>query len=138
LAIPSGTLLVVTSPRTPRDITEALYGLDRDNVKLISGRKPRFPVLLTDADEIFVTGDSVAMLSEAVLMGKPVGIVPIDFSAEGQRRLDKKPESRRDLRRFWASLRERGLAGTLDRPAAGQVADPAVTAADAVKALLSD
>lgn len=138
LAIPTGTLLAVTSPRTPPDITHALDGLDRDNVKVISGRSPRFPVLLADADELFVTGDSVAMLSEAVLTGKPVGIVPIDFSAEGQRRLEKRPESTRDLRRFWASLRERGLAGTLDRSIAGQVADPAATAADAVKALLSD
>jgi mitochondrial fission protein ELM1 len=138
LAIPGGTLLAVTSPRTPPDITRALGTIDRDNVQLVSGRIPRFPVLLADADEIYVTGDSVAMLSEAVLTGKPVGIVPIDFSAEGQRRLERRPESTRDLRRFWASLRERGLAGTLDRPVAGHVADPAATAADAVKALLGD
>ena len=138
LALPSGTLIAVTSPRTPPGITRALQSLDRPNMQLISGRSPRFPILLADADEIFVTGDSVAMLSEAVLTGKPVGIVPIEFSAEGQRRLEKKAASTRDLRRFWASLRERGLAGTLDRPVAGQVADPAATAADAVKALLGD
>ena len=138
LAIANGTLLAVISPRTPPDITQALGTIDHGNVRLVSGRSPRFPVLLADADEIFVTGDSVAMLSEAVLTGKPVGIVPIEFSAEGERRLSNKPDSTRDLRRFWASLRERGLAGTLDRPVAGQVADPAATAADAVKALLGD
>ena len=115
-----------------------MRGLDRVDVRLVTGREPRFPVLLADADEIFVTGDSIAMLSEAVLSGKPVGIIPIELSQEGQRALGGDPAGKRDLRRFWASLRDRGLAGTIDKPAAGQLADPAATAADAVKALLGD
>jgi mitochondrial fission protein ELM1 len=136
LATPSGTAIAVTSPRTPTEIISALYALDCPNLHIISGKEPRFPILLADADEIFVTGDSVAMLSEAVLAGKPVGIVPIDQSIKGQRRLERRPALTRDLRRFWASLRDRGLAGSLDNPVAGQVADPATTAADAIRALL--
>jgi mitochondrial fission protein ELM1 len=138
LAIPNGTVIAVTSPRTPPEVVAALVGLDRPNLHLVTGRSPRFSTLLADADEIFVTGDSVAMLSEAVVTGKPVGIVPIDLNAEGQRRLERRPDTTRDLRRFWASLRERGLAGTLERPVAGQIADTAATAADAVRALLGD
>jgi len=138
LAARDGTVIAVTSPRTPPDIASALQGVERTNVRVITSREPRFPVLLTDADEIFVTGDSIAMLSEAVLSGKPVGIIPIDLSEEGQRVLGHDPSGNRDLRRFWASLRDRGLAGTIDRPATGQLADPAATAADAVKALLGD
>jgi hypothetical protein len=52
--------------------------------------------------------------------------------------LGRDPSGNRDLRRFWASLRDRGLAGTIEKPVAGQLADPAATAADAVKALLGD
>jgi mitochondrial fission protein ELM1 len=138
LAERDGTLIAVTSPRTPPGIVGALQAIDAPNLQLVTGREPRFPVLLADADEIFVTGDSVAMLSEAVLTGKPVGIIPIDPSGEGQRVLGRDPGGNRDLRRFWSSLRDRGLAGTIDKPVGGQTADPAATAADAVKALLGD
>ena len=138
LAGRDGTLIAVTRPRTPADISSALQSLDRSNVRVLTDREPRFPVLLTDADEIFVTGDSIAMLSEAVLSGKPVGIIPIDLSDEGQRVLGRDASGNRDLRRFWASLRDRGLAGTIEKPVAGQLADPAATAADAVRALLGD
>ena len=136
LAAKDGTLIAATSPRTPPEIIAALE--KADGCELVAGGHPRFPVLLADADEIHVTGDSVAMLSEAVLSGKPVGIVPIELSAQGRRVLGRDPRGNRDLRRFWASLRDRGLAGTIDHPVAGQLADPAATAADAVKALLGD
>jgi mitochondrial fission protein ELM1 len=131
-----GSLIVVTSPRTPPDIVAAIESAGIGT--LVTGREPRFPVLLADADEIFVTGDSIAMLSEAVLSGKPVGVIPIAMSDDGQRVLGKDPSRNRDLRRFWSNLRDRGLAGTIDKPVAGQLADPAATAADAVKALLGD
>jgi hypothetical protein len=138
LAERDGTVIAVTSPRTPTDIASALQALDRPNVRVVAGREPRFPVLLNDADEIFVTGDSIAMLSEAVLSGKPVGVIPIELSEEGQRVLGRDPSGNRDLRRFWASLRDRGLVGSIEKPMSGQLADPAATAADAVKALLGD
>jgi mitochondrial fission protein ELM1 len=128
------TVIAVTSPRTPPEIAEALS----DSDAVVAPPEYRFAVLLADADEVHVTGDSVAMLSEAVLSGKPVGIIPIEMSSEGHRVLGKNPRSKRDLRRFWASLRDAGLAGTIDRPVAGQIANPADMAADAVKALLGD
>ena len=138
LARRGGTPIAVTSPRTPPEITSTLETLDGENIRVITDGEPRFPVLLADADEIHVTGDSVAMLSEAVLSGKPVGIIPIEPSDQGQRVLGRDPRGNRDLRRFWSSLRDHGLAGTIDHPVAGQVADPAATAADAVKALLGN
>ena len=138
LTIPSGSVLAVTSRRTSPDILAALMALDRPNLHIISGPSPRFAILLADADEIFVTGDSADMLSEAALSGKPVGIVPVAMSPHGERTLGRNPAAYRDLRRFWASLRDHGLAGTLDQPIAGDVADPAAAAADAVKTLLSD
>ena len=136
LASRNGTLITATSPRTPPKIAQALKAAGTGI--LVTGRDPRFPVLLADADEVHVTGDSVAMLSEAVLSGKPVGIVPIELSDLGKRVLGRDPVGNRDLRRFWWSLREHGLAGTIDHPVAGQLADPAATAADAVRALLGD
>ena len=138
LAAQSGTTIVVTSPRTPDYVTSALAAHAPGEIRLVTGSDPRFATLLGDADEIHVTGDSVAMLSEAVLSGKPVGIVPIELDTHGQNVLGRHPETNRDLRRFWASLSDRGLAGSLDHPKAGQIADPAATAADAIRALLGD
>jgi len=60
------------------------------------------------ADEVVVTGDSMSMVTEAVLTGKPVGLLPLDLSDKGARKLGvfAAPEGsgskRRDMRRFWA------------------------------------
>ena len=35
--------------------------------------RPSYPALIEAADEIFVTADSVAMVADAVMTGKPVG-----------------------------------------------------------------
>ena len=91
-----------------------------DNCRFVEDRKPRFPVLLADADEIFVTADSVSMVSEAILTGKPVGMIPIELSAlraPAPRRdaLRAEPASG-DLRRFWDEPRGRGMIGTIDAP----------------------
>ena len=112
--------------------------------QLVDGAFPRFPVLLDHADEIFVTGDSVSMLSEAILTGKPVGLVPIEQDDEGRRKLGDAPQKagpdarRRDLRRFWDYLREEQLIGTVDRPIASKIENPVDTAARAVCNLLGD
>ena len=101
-------------------------------------------VLLDEADEIFVTGDSVSMLSEAILTGKPVGLVPIEQDEKGRRKLGDVPQDigpdarRRDLRRFWNYLRDEGLIGTVDNPVAAKVENPVETAARAVRKLLGD
>ena len=111
---------------------------------LVDGDFPRFPVLLNQADEIFVTGDSVSMLSEAILTGKPVGLVPIEQDDKGRRQLGDAPQAagpdarRRDLRRFWDYLRGEKLIGTVDRPLAARVENPVETAARAARGLLGD
>ena len=101
---------------------------------------PRFPLLMAQADEIFVTADSVSMLSEAVQTGKPVGMVPITLSPKGKRLIGEqgeRPSGRRDLRRIWQSLREQQLVGTIDRPIAGEShLSAARQAVDAVRRLM--
>lgn len=137
-----GTLIVVTSRRTDPQVTEAVGKVLMPAAQLVDGAFPRFPVLLNQADEIFVTGDSVSMLSEAILTGKPVGLVPIEQDEKGRRKLGRVPQDagpharRRDLRRFWDYLSERKLVGTVDKPVAGKIENPVATAARAVRELL--
>lgn len=139
-----GTLVVATSRRTDPDIVEAVRSSLAPNAMLVDGDFPRFPVLLNQADEIFVTGDSVSMLSEAILTGKPVGLVPIEQDDKGRRQLGDAPQAagpdarRRDLRRFWDYLRGEKLIGTVDRPLAARVENPVETAARAARGLLGD
>jgi len=137
-----GSLVVVTSRRTDPDVTAKVRAFLSASDRLVDGSVPRFPVLLDRADEIFVTGDSVSMLSEAILTGKPVGLVPIEQDEKGRRKLGNAPQDigpdarRRDLRRFWNYLREEGLVGTVDNPVAAKVENPVKTAARAVRGLL--
>jgi hypothetical protein len=79
------------------------------------------------------------MISEAVITGKPVGLVPIEPDARGRRRLGPDPEKTkvRDPRRFWANVQARGLVGTVDQPLRGEVEDPVDTAVAAVRERLS-
>ncbi len=97
-------------------------------------------MLLADADEHYVTAESVSMISEAVLTGKPVGLIPVELDEEGQRELGTNgfSGSKRDVRRFWTELQSKGLVGTFDEPRAGTVEDPVETAVAAVKGLLGD
>ena len=136
-----GTLIVVGSPRTaPETLASAKRSVNGEpNVAL--DPPARFPVLLADADEHFVTADSVSMISEAVMTGKPVGLVPVELDEEGRRELGLEQDYAsdfRDLRRFWAALEQRGLAGTVDEPLAGAADDPVEIAAAAVRRLLGD
>ena len=139
-----GSLIVVTSRRTDPPVIEATRTLLLPSSRLVDGAFPRFPVLLEAADEIFVTGDSVSMLSEAILTGKPVGLVPIAQDEKGRRKLGDAPREvgpdarRRDLRRFWDDLSKRGMIGTVDEPLASRAENPVETAARAVRELLGD
>jgi len=138
-----GSLIVVNSPRTEQDVLEAIREIleKSRNCPLVDGQKPRFQVLLEDGDEIFVTADSVSMISEAIATGKPVGLIPIRLSTRGLRKLGRFGEEggyRRDLRHFWAELSQRGMVGTVENPLAAEIANPATTAAEAVLALLKD
>lgn len=137
-----GSLIVIGSRRTPPNVLRAASAaIEAGRHRLVTGQRPRFGVLLADADEIFVTADSVSMLSEAILFGKPVGIVPIELDAKGRRQLGIGERAnlgtrRRDLRRFWNYLVDAGLAGTIDEPRATAIENPVVGAARAVRALL--
>lgn len=135
----SGSLIVATSPRTPPSAIEAIVRSGAE-CEIVADGQVRYPVLLADADEHYVTAESVSMISEAVLTGKPVGLIPVDLDDEGQRELGTNDfsGSKRDVRRFWTELQSKGLVGTIDEPTAGTVEDPVETAVAAVKNLLGD
>ena len=137
-----GSLIAVPSPRTSPEVVLAVRSAlePEPHCRLVESGDVRFPVLLSDADENFVTGDSVSMLSEAVLTGKPVGMIPIDLTPKGKRTIGRTGTDtpRRDLRRLWSHLQRQGLIGTLDQPANGAAENPATVAAAAVRRLLGD
>ena len=136
-----GTLIIIGSPRTPPEawivIREATAGSRR--VAIAQGSPIRYAVVLNDADEQFVTADSVSMISEAVITGKPVGLIPVEPDARGRRRLGSDPRTTRlrDPRRFWVDVEGRGLVGTVDEPTCGEVEEPVDTAVAAVRSQLS-
>jgi mitochondrial fission protein ELM1 len=133
-----GTLIAVGSPRTPpeawRAVRESVEG--RSSVVLAEESEVRYPVLVADADEQFITADSISMISEAVVSGKPVGLIPVEPDSVGRWRIaGKSPDQTRfrDPRRFWRDLEQRGFVGTVDQPKRGKVEDPAAFAVAAVK-----
>ena len=136
-----GSLIATGSPRTPPAVLDRVR---KELAPLANARLalsiPRFQILIDDADELFPPGDSVSMISESVITGKPVGIIPVRKTLWGRFVLG--PESRmawspfRDLRRFWNYLGEQRLAGTIEEPIAGRIGNPVVTCADRVRELL--
>src|SRR5689334_3138661 len=118
-----GSLIAVGSPRSPVELlTAARAELESSAVPFLfvpNDGPPAYPALIEAADEIYVTADSVAMVADAVNTRKPVGIVPIAKSLPGQIVIAiadlVRPGKRlfpRDLRFFWASLKEHGFGGT--------------------------
>lgn len=137
-----GTLIAVASPRTPQDAWAVVRDSIGDSIHaaIVAKNEIRYPVLLADADEHYVTADSVSMISEAVMTGKPVGLITVEPDARGQRRIrGRSPEitKMRDPRRFWSDVQARGLVGTVDDPKAGTFEDPVETAVTAIKTRLS-
>jgi hypothetical protein len=105
---------------------------------------PSYGSLLAAADSLFVTADSVAMVSDALATGKPVGLIPVRPTVGGRLTmslLDRlRPGHRvppRDLRYFWEALENDGLVGTVDAPRSGGAPSVNRTVARRVKALLS-
>ena len=138
-----GSLIVVRSARTGDDVLDEVERrLDgaQSEWRVVRGNFPRFPVLLDDADVLFPTADSISMISESVITGKPVGIVPAEMNWRGRLELGSErniqTNARRDLRRFWNFLVENGIAGTFEEPRASDVDNPVVSAAADVRALL--
>ncbi|MBA3576013.1 MAG: mitochondrial fission ELM1 family protein [Sphingomonas sp.] len=137
-----GSVIAVSSARSSRRVldrvAESLKGCEHG---LVWGRSPRYPVLLGDAEEIYVTADSVAMISDAVASGKPVGLVSPDKTALGRFFYSASrhglPVPVRDVRRFWTSVQAKGLAGIVEQPVSGRLQiDPLATAVSAVRALI--
>ena len=136
-----GTLIVVGSPRTPADawaVVKTAIG-DSASAAIVAKNEVRYPVLLADADEHHVTADSVSMISEAIMTGKPVGLIPVEPDSRGRRRIRGRPPGVtkiRDPRRFWMDVQARDLVGTVDEPKAGRFEDPIETAVAAVRTRL--
>ena len=137
-----GSAIAVSSSRSDSQVLDAVAAELRGSEHgLVWGRFPRYSVLLDDADEIHVTADSVAMISDSVATGKPVGLVLPKMTAAGRLfyALERVglPVPVRDIRRFWTSVQAQGLAGTVDEPIAGKLpADALATAVAAVRALM--
>ena len=137
-----GSLIVATSSRTSRPTRELLVHLVTGSHEAVVEHFPRFAVLLAECDEIYVTADSVSMLSEAVLSGKPVGMIPIARSARGliSHWLWERPFGRRtfpNFPNFWRLLHRDNLVGTVEQPVASHTTDTVEQAARAVRSLLS-
>lgn len=142
-----GSILAVGSSRTPAEVLGAIREtLESASISFMfepGDGPPAYPSLIEAADEIFVTADSVAMVGDAVTTGKPVGIVPIEKSGLGRatmaiadRLWPGKRLRPRDLRFFWAALREAGFGGTLDEPSASNPPDYLAKIAERVRRLL--
>jgi mitochondrial fission protein ELM1 len=77
-----GSVFISTSRRTPDFVIKALVNEVEKNKKLYltrpdSKEKNLYFAMLGLADKIFVTNDSVNMISEACASGKPVYVVPL-------------------------------------------------------------
>jgi hypothetical protein len=139
---PAGSIIVATSHRTSSITRELLESLVDGRRQVLVDDFPRFGVLLSDADEIFVTADSVSMVSEAVFTGRPVGLIPIRRSVRGllSQWFWERPTGRAsfpNFENFWALLRRDRLVGTVELPVASQVCDTVERAARAVRSLVA-
>jgi mitochondrial fission protein ELM1 len=134
-----GSVIAVTSARTPARIRRLLKERLTDTREAVVENFPRFAAVLARSDEIYVTADSVSMLSEAILTGKPVGMIAISRTVKGwisqaARRMGL--PSRADLARFWRFLTVNNLVGSVESPVASKVDGTAATAASAVRNVL--
>lgn len=141
-----GSVIVVGSPRSPAELLNAIKNtLETSSVPFLFAPiegPPSYPSMVEGADEIYVTADSVAMVADAVMTKKPVGILPISKSPLGRivmAAADRlRPGKRlfpRDLRFFWASLEKHGFGGTIDNPRASDPPDFTAKTAKLVRRL---
>ena len=139
---PGGSVIAVSSARSARPVLEGVAAvLAGTEHGLVFSRFPRYPVLVHDADEIYVTADSAAMISDAIATGKPVGLVMPERAASGRLFYALKklgtPIPVRDIGTFWTAVRSQGLAGTVEKPVAGILPlDPLALAVSAVRKLM--
>ena len=141
IASKPGSTIIATSARTGQPLTDWLRRFAaRDGIYLVEDF-PRFAALLAAADEFAVTADSVSMVAEAVLTGRPVGIIPIRKSWRGKLSyglsdLGLKPRTRIDLTKFWRLLDERGIGGTVDQPKVSVAVDSAAEVVAAIRTVM--
>jgi hypothetical protein len=140
---PAGSIIAATSPRTRHSTRELLAGLMVRPAEAVVDDFPRFATLLAQCDEIYVTADSVSMISEAVLTGSPVGLIPIKRSRKGRlvEAVYERPTGRAAFpafRNFWAMLEREQLVGTVELPVPSQVCDTVECAAAAVRAVVGE
>jgi mitochondrial fission protein ELM1 len=143
MKVEGGSVVVAYSPRTPKRLRRWLHDWSQQRQIALVSDFPRFGALLSECDEFLVTADSVSMLSEAILTGKPVGMIPIRQTLRGRlshalARLKLKPHPRMDLRRFWRVLREDQLVGTPTKPRASRCRETTGIAVDAIRKLFDD
>lgn len=139
--IEGGSIIAITSPRTTSKTRRRLQARLTGPTEAVVDHFPRFGVLLDACDECYVTADSVSMLSEAILMGKPVGMIPIARSLRGAvghwiKTAVWNFRSHSDLSRFWRYLEVEGLVGSVDSPVASRVSDTIGTAVSAVRRVI--
>lgn len=139
---PGGSTIAVASARTGAKVMAAVsQALKASEHAIVSGGFPRYPVLLADADEIYVTVDSVAMMSDAVASAKPVGLIEPRMTAIGRafHAREKLGGSVpvRNIRRVWTWVLDQGLAGSVEQPRSGRLdPDPLKLAVTAIRRLL--
>lgn len=115
-----GSVLVTTSPRTPAklsaSVAQSLDASQAPSLLTAPGKVPRYLGLLTAADLIHVTADSVSMISDAIWTGKPVALIPIAKSPLGRLGYGLSDHLRpgrhiypQDLRFFWRALADIGI-----------------------------
>ena len=136
-----GSVIAVTSPRTSRSTRRLLAARLTGPTDARVDDFPRFAVLLARCDECYVTADSVSMLSEAILTGKPVGMIPIARTLRGRvghwLHLLGLPY-RADMSKFWRYLASNGLVGSVSAPVASDVSDTVLAAVGAVRRILEE
>lgn len=142
-----GCVLAIGSPRTPSSLALAvrnrLEGSGVPHLLAPTRGEPSYASLLASADFVYVTADSVAMTSDAIATGKPVGLVPIEPTLDGRVAMAVMgvlaPGRRiypRDPRFVWKGLRELGLVGSVEAPRAGAVPDVTGTVVKAALAVI--
>lgn len=132
-----GTVLATTSSRTPSAASDSLaahLGPDDQLWRWAPDAPNPYFGILAWADALLVTGDSIAMVSEAIATGRPVRIFDVGGMREGASSpADHSLQSRaygllmalgprrlsRDLRRVHARLVETGRAAWDDEPLHG-------------------
>jgi mitochondrial fission protein ELM1 len=83
-----GSVLAISSRRTPDAVERRVQAVLAEAAVPTAflggpGAENPYSALLALADELAVTADSAAMLSDAVATGKPVGLVPIHSAGPG-------------------------------------------------------